>query len=125
MQQPERRATALDRQAEKLSAKLAESTTRVSFLGRVGAAVLAIAGGSAEENAQIIRRVLAGEAHPAAPALLLNAAASLALARGASLLEAAALARATVASGAALRTLSTWCDASQRAARITPAQVAS
>ncbi|HWO09387.1 MAG TPA: anthranilate phosphoribosyltransferase [Polyangiaceae bacterium] len=85
----------------------------------------AIAGGSAEENAQIIRRVLAGEAHPAAPALLLNAAASLALARGSCLLDAAALARATVASGAALRTLATWCESSQRAARATPAQVAS
>jgi anthranilate phosphoribosyltransferase len=85
----------------------------------------AIAGGSPEENAQIIRRVLAGEAHPAAPALMLNAAASLALARGSSLLEAAALARATVASGAPLRTLATWCEASQRAARATPGQVAS
>jgi hypothetical protein len=40
-------ASALDRSAERLSAKLAESTTRRSFLGRVSAAVLAIAGGSA------------------------------------------------------------------------------
>ena len=84
----------------------------------------AIAGGSPEENAEIIRRVLSGEAHPAATAFLLNAAASLALARGASLVDAAALARSTVASGAALRTLSTWCEASQRAARVTPASVA-
>jgi hypothetical protein len=38
---------ALDRSAERLSAKLAESTTRRSFLGRVGAAALAVAGGSA------------------------------------------------------------------------------
>jgi hypothetical protein len=37
----------LDRGAEKLSAKLAEATTRRSFLGRLGAATLAVAGGSA------------------------------------------------------------------------------
>ena len=47
MQPPEAQPTKLDRQAEKLSAKLAESTTRLSFLGRLGAATLAIAGGSA------------------------------------------------------------------------------
>jgi hypothetical protein len=37
----------LDRRVERLSAKLAESTTRRSFLGRLGAAALAVAGGSA------------------------------------------------------------------------------
>ena len=42
-----RREQALDRSAERLAAKLAESTTRKSFLGRVGAAALAVAGGSA------------------------------------------------------------------------------
>ena len=47
MQPPEAQASKLDRQAEKLSAKLAESTTRLSFLGRLSAAALAIAGGSA------------------------------------------------------------------------------
>ncbi len=48
MQQPETgQATKLDRQAERLSAKLAESTTRLSFLGRLSAAALAVAGGSA------------------------------------------------------------------------------
>jgi anthranilate phosphoribosyltransferase len=76
----------------------------------------AIAGGTPEENAGIIRRVLAGEPHPAASALLLNAAASLSLAKGSSLSSALEQARATVASGAALRTLEAWCAASQRAA---------
>jgi anthranilate phosphoribosyltransferase len=75
----------------------------------------AIAGGSPEDNAGIIERVLAGEPHPAATALLLNAAASLALARGSSLRHGAELARATVASGAALRTLETWREVSHRA----------
>jgi anthranilate phosphoribosyltransferase len=60
--------------------------------------------------------VLAGEPHPAASALLLNAAASLALAHGYSLASGAEQARATVASGAALRTLDAWCAVSHRAA---------
>ena len=47
MQRPSSEASKLDRQAEKLSAKLAESTTRLSFLGRLGTAALAVAGGSA------------------------------------------------------------------------------
>lgn len=47
MPPPEAGASKLDRQAERLSAKLAESTTRLSFLGRLSAAALAVAGGSA------------------------------------------------------------------------------
>ena len=47
MPPPSSEASKLDRQAEKLSAKLAESTTRLSFLGRLGAAALAVAGGAA------------------------------------------------------------------------------
>ena len=78
----------------------------------------AIAGGTPEENAVILRRVLSGEPHPAESALLLNAAASLALARGGSLTDAVELARTCVASGAALRTLDAWCAASQRAANV-------
>src|SRR5918999_237060 len=44
MRRPEQ---TIDLGAERLSAKLAESTTRRSFLGRLGAAALAVAGGSA------------------------------------------------------------------------------
>jgi hypothetical protein len=44
MRRPEE---AIDRGAERLSAKLAEASTRRSFLGRLGAAALAVAGGSA------------------------------------------------------------------------------
>lgn len=76
----------------------------------------AIAGGSPEQNADILRRVLGGESHPARAALLLNAAASLALARGGSLTDAAEQARQAIESGAALRTLEAWCAASRRAA---------
>jgi anthranilate phosphoribosyltransferase len=42
----------------------------------------ALAGGDPEHNAGILRQILAGDIHPARTALLLNAAASLAIARG-------------------------------------------
>jgi anthranilate phosphoribosyltransferase len=74
----------------------------------------AIDGGGPEENATIIRQILAGEPHPARAALVLNAAASLALARGLSLTAAAALATETLDNGAALTTLRIWREASQR-----------
>ncbi|HSK15516.1 MAG TPA: hypothetical protein VK915_05050 [Gaiellaceae bacterium] len=45
--QPPRNEQALDRSAERLAAKLAESQTRKSFLGRLGAVALAVAGGKA------------------------------------------------------------------------------
>ena len=76
----------------------------------------ALAGGTPEENAVVLRRVLSGEPHPATTAVLLNAAASLALARGISLRDAVEQARASVASGAAMRTLAAWSAASLRAA---------
>jgi anthranilate phosphoribosyltransferase len=76
----------------------------------------AIAGSTPEVNAGILRQALSGEPHPAVTALLLNAGASLALARGGSLRDGAELARETLASGAALRTLETWCAATRRAA---------
>jgi anthranilate phosphoribosyltransferase len=76
----------------------------------------AIAGGSPEENAVILRRVLAAEPHPSTTAFLLNASAALAIARGMSLPDAVEQARTSVTSGAALRTLEAWCAASQRAA---------
>lgn len=75
----------------------------------------AIDGGGPEDNARIIERVLAGEAHPATAALLLNAGASLALARGCSLQDGAELARAALASGAALRTLEAWREVTRAA----------
>jgi anthranilate phosphoribosyltransferase len=77
----------------------------------------AIDGGNPEQNAAIIRQVLAGERHPARLALVLNAAASLAIARGLSLPAAAELAEATLDSGAALATLKSWQLASHREAR--------
>jgi len=84
--------------------------------GLAASAPGAIAGSTPEVNAGILRQVLSGEPHPAVTALLLNAGASLALARGDSLRDGAELARETLASGAALRTLETWCAATRRAA---------
>jgi len=60
----------------------------------------ATAGGSAEFNAAALQAVLSGQAHPAAPAFLLNSAAALALARDLPLQDAAAEIRKILASGA-------------------------
>jgi anthranilate phosphoribosyltransferase len=68
----------------------------------------AIAGGEPTENAQAIERILAGEPHPAKTAFVLNAAAALVIARGLAPKDAAALARATLDEGHALRTLERW-----------------
>jgi anthranilate phosphoribosyltransferase len=95
--------------------RIEERVVTPADFGFAPSAAGAISGGTPEDNAGIIQRVLAGEAHPAATALLLNAAASLALARGGSLRDGAELARATVASGAALRTLETWREVSRAA----------
>lgn len=81
----------------------------------------AIDGGEPEQNAAILRLVLAGEPHPARAALVLNAAASLALARGLSLPAAAELAQATLDSGAVLRTLQVWQAAIAAEAEAAPA----
>ena len=71
-------------------------------------------GGTAEENAEVMLKVLRGEAHPARDAFLLNAAAALAIAHGRSLEDAATEAADLVDSGAALRTLDSWRTVSQR-----------
>jgi anthranilate phosphoribosyltransferase len=75
----------------------------------------AIAGGSAEGNAQAILDILEGKPHPATDAIILNAAAALAVADVESSLPAcAARARAAITSGAARATLETWRAAAKR-----------
>jgi anthranilate phosphoribosyltransferase len=76
----------------------------------------ALSGGDPEHNASVLRQILAGEQHPARNALVLNAAASLAIARGLELRAAAALAESALASGAALKTLETWRELARAAA---------
>lgn len=72
----------------------------------------AVAGGDAAENAARILAILRGEDDPAVDAVVLNAAAAIAVGREATspgdLLEAAAIAREAIRSGAALRTLDAW-----------------
>jgi anthranilate phosphoribosyltransferase len=68
----------------------------------------AAAGGSAEDNARILLRILAGEPHAARDAVLLNAAAALAVAEDLPLREAADKARDALDSGRAQRTLDSW-----------------
>jgi anthranilate phosphoribosyltransferase len=71
-------------------------------LGLERAELTAIAGGSPEQNAAVVRRVLAGEPGPARDVITLNAgAAILAAGAAASLAEAVEQARGAIDSGAA------------------------
>jgi anthranilate phosphoribosyltransferase len=76
----------------------------------------ALAGGDPEHNAGILQHILEAEKHPARTAVVLNAAASLAIARGIELRAAAGLAESALASGAALKTLETWRELARAAA---------
>jgi anthranilate phosphoribosyltransferase len=70
--------------------------------GLAPAPTAALAGGTPDENAAIVERVLAGEPGPRLDVVLLNAGATFAVAaRTASIGDGIDLARATVASGAA------------------------
>jgi anthranilate phosphoribosyltransferase len=68
----------------------------------------AIDGGDASHNAGILLEVLSGRAHPARNALVLNAAAALALAKGLGFVEAARLAQQVIDSGRAREALERW-----------------
>lgn len=77
--------------------------------------ISALKGGDAKENAETIERVLGGADHPARTAVVVNAAAALAILRGAPLAEAAKEAADTIASGRAKATLEAWRAAAKRA----------
>jgi anthranilate phosphoribosyltransferase len=68
----------------------------------------AVDGGDANHNAGILSEVLSGSPHPARNAILLNAAASLALAKSIGFKDAADLARQVVDSGRARACLDRW-----------------
>ena len=73
----------------------------------------AVNGGDANHNASILLAVLDGKPHPARHAFVLNAAASLAIAKDVSLREAAELARQTIDGGRARACLERWRSAAQ------------
>ncbi len=75
----------------------------------------AIAGSDAPSNAQAITAILAGEAHPARDAVILNAAAALAVATGDEFRACAERARAAIETGAAMATLERWRTAARQA----------
>jgi anthranilate phosphoribosyltransferase len=86
-----------------------ERTVRAEDFGVKPVDRAAIAGGSAEENAAAILRILDGEPHPAREAVILNAAAALAVAEpAASLRDHAERAREAIASKRARETLEAW-----------------
>jgi len=73
----------------------------------------AIDGGDAGRNASILLEVLSGKPHPARTAVVLNAAASLAIANSSGLEAAAQLAQQTIDSGRARDCLERWRSASR------------
>jgi anthranilate phosphoribosyltransferase len=81
----------------------------------------AIAGSDAEGNARAIATILAGEAHPAREAVVLNAAAALTAATGDNPRVCAERARRALDEKAALATLERWRTAARRARAAAPA----
>jgi anthranilate phosphoribosyltransferase len=75
----------------------------------------AIEGGDAQHNARAIESILGGQAHPARPAVVLNAAAALVVARRLDPRAAAEEADRALASGRARATLERWRAAAKRA----------
>jgi anthranilate phosphoribosyltransferase len=74
----------------------------------------AIAGGDPADNARTLKAILSGEAHPAADAVALNAAAALVVFHGMGEREAGAQAREVLASGKAAQTLEVWARAARQ-----------
>lgn len=76
---------------------------------------LVLAGGDAEYNSRALAAILAGEAHPAREAVVLNAAAALCVATGESPRACAERARGAISDGASRNKLDQWRRAAQRA----------
>lgn len=98
--------------------KVEELVLTPEDFGLARSPVHAIDGGDAARNAGILLEVLSGKAHPARAAIVLNAAASLAIARGLGLREAAELAQQVLDAGAARGCLERWKAASRSSASI-------
>lgn len=94
--------------------QLTELTVEPSTFGLSRSPAGAVAGGSPEENARILRRVLSGAEHPSRDAFVLNAAAALVVADGIEPRDAARLAASTLADGRAAAKLEAWAAAAKR-----------
>jgi anthranilate phosphoribosyltransferase len=88
--------------------KVEEGVVTPEDFGLVRSAPGAIDGGDANRNAGILLEVLEGRAHPSRNAFVLNAAASLVIAKGLRMKEAAELAREALDSGRARACLERW-----------------
>lgn len=73
-----------------------------------------LAGGTPKENAAIVRRILEGEKGPKTDAVILNAGAAIHIARGCSIEEGIAAARAAIEDGRALAQLQRFIELSNR-----------
>ncbi|MBQ8559460.1 MAG: anthranilate phosphoribosyltransferase [Tyzzerella sp.] len=73
-----------------------------------------LTGGTPEENAAIVRRILEGEQGPKTDAVILNAGAAIHVAKGCSIEEGIEIAREAIASGKALKQLEKFIERSNR-----------
>lgn len=73
-----------------------------------------LVGGTPEENAAIVRRILQGEQGPKTDAVILNAGAAIHIAKGCSIEEGIELAKDAITSGVALRQLDRFIDLSHQ-----------
>jgi anthranilate phosphoribosyltransferase len=94
--------------------KVDELVVRPEDFGLAPTPLHVLAGGDADENANQLRRILAGNAHAAATAVVLNAAAALVVAEALPPHDAARRATDAIASGRALATLTEWIESSRR-----------
>ncbi len=88
--------------------RLVERTVGPEDFGVAPVPLSTMTGGDAQENARALEAILAGEAHPASTAIVVNAGAAISLVTGETLREGAERARDALASGRAKRALDTW-----------------
>lgn len=96
------------RVTELAEGRLVERTIAPEDFGLERLEPSALRGGDASDNARAIEAIVAGEAHPARAAVVLNAAAAWVVANGGGLREAAARADEALASGRARESLERW-----------------
>lgn len=107
--------SAVTRVSELSSGKVIERTVTPEDFGLPRVPLESLRGGDARQNAAVLVSLLRGEPHPARPAVVLNAAAALVVARGIPLKEAALAADDALAAGKAFAVLERWKTAAAKA----------